>query len=42
MRCDSTLLLHRLLTSPEIIGCGERNAVYRAAEDFDKLEQQQN
>ena len=38
MRCGSTLLLHLLLTSPEVIGCGERNAVYRTDEGLDKLE----
>src|SRR5262245_57001546 len=38
MRSGSTLLLHILLTNPEVIGCGERNAVYRSPEDFDKLE----
>jgi hypothetical protein len=38
MRSGSTLLLHILLTTPEVIGCGERNAAYRSPEDFDKLE----
>jgi Sulfotransferase family len=38
MRSGSTLLLHILLTTPEVIGCGERNAAYRSREDFDKLE----
>jgi hypothetical protein len=38
MRCGSTLLLHLLLTTPEIIACGERNAAYRTREDLDKLE----
>src|SRR5881397_3756704 len=38
MRSGSTLLLHILLTNPELIGCGERNALYRSSEDLDKLE----
>jgi hypothetical protein len=38
MRCGSTLLMHILLTSPEFIGCGERNAPYQSAVDLDKLE----
>lgn len=37
MRSGSTLLLHLLLTHPEIIGCGERNACYRTQEDLDRL-----
>src|ERR1051326_2279500 len=38
MRCGSTLLLHLLLTSSEIISYGERNASYSSLEDLDKLE----
>ena len=38
MRCGSSLLLHLLLTSHEIIACGERNATYRSLSDLDKLE----
>lgn len=38
MRSGSTLLLHLLLTSPELISAGERNAVYRTATDLDGLE----
>jgi hypothetical protein len=38
MRSGSTLLLHILLTNPELIGCGERNTPYRSAADLDKLE----
>jgi len=38
MRCGSTFLLHILLTNPEIIACGERNAPYKSPQDFDKLE----
>ncbi|HYR83028.1 MAG TPA: sulfotransferase [Terriglobia bacterium] len=38
MRSGSTLLLHILLTHPEIIGCGERNTPYRSSIDLDKLE----
>jgi hypothetical protein len=38
MRCGSTLLMHLLLTNPDLIGCGERNAIYRTNVDLDKLE----
>jgi hypothetical protein len=38
MRSGSTLLLHILLTTPEIIACGERNAPYDSPADLDKLE----
>jgi len=38
MRSGSTLLLHILMTHPEIIGCGERNTPYRSSIDLDKLE----
>jgi hypothetical protein len=38
MRCGSTLLMHLLLTRPDLIGCGERNAPYRRKVDLDKLE----
>lgn len=38
MRCGSTLLMHLLLTHPDLIGCGERNAAYRRKVDLDKLE----
>ncbi len=38
MRCGSTLLMHLLLSHPDLIGCGERNAVYRGNVDLDKLE----
>src|SRR5262249_7915 len=34
----STLLLHLLISNPELIACGERNAPYRSADDLDKLE----
>lgn len=37
MRSGSTLLLHLLMTSSEVIGCGERNAVYRSPRDLDDL-----
>ena len=37
MRSGSTLLLHILLTHPEIIGCGERNAAYHSADELDRL-----
>ena len=34
MRSGSSLLLHVLMTSPEISGCGERNRIYRDDEDL--------
>lgn len=37
MRSGSTLLLHLLLTTPEIIACGERGVAYRGPLDLDKL-----
>ena len=37
MRSGSTLLLHLLLTNPEIGGVGERNATYRSAIDLGRL-----
>lgn len=37
MRSGSTLLLHLLMTSPEISGCGERNTVYRNCNDLAML-----
>ncbi|HXV40344.1 MAG TPA: sulfotransferase [Steroidobacteraceae bacterium] len=37
MRSGSTLLLHLLMTSSEVISCGERNAVYRRPRDLDDL-----
>jgi Sulfotransferase family len=38
MRSGSTLLMHILVSNPEIIGCGERNVPYRSTDDLDKLE----
>lgn len=38
MRSGSTLLMHILISNPELIGCGERNVPYRSADDLDKLE----
>jgi hypothetical protein len=38
MRSGSTLLMHLLVNHPQIIGCGERNVVYRSDDDLDKLE----
>jgi hypothetical protein len=38
MRSGSTLLMHLLVTHPEIIGCGERSVAYRSDDDLDKLE----
>ena len=37
MRSGSTLLLHLLLTNPEIASLGERNAVYASRKDFSHL-----
>jgi hypothetical protein len=37
MRSGSTLLLHLLLTNPEIGGLGERNAPYRTEADLSRL-----
>ena len=37
MRSGSSLLHHILISHPEIIGYGERNAVYAAPQDFDRL-----
>ena len=34
MRSGSSLLLHLLMTSPDISGCGERNRIYRDDEDL--------
>lgn len=34
MRSGSSLLLHLLMTSPEISGCGERNTAYRNEDDL--------
>jgi hypothetical protein len=34
MRSGSSLLLHLLMTSPEISGCGERNKPYRDEDDL--------
>jgi hypothetical protein len=34
MRSGSSLLLHLLMTSPEISGCGERNRAYRNEDDL--------
>jgi hypothetical protein len=38
MRSGSTLLMHILISNPELIGCGERNVPYRSADDLEKLE----
>ena len=37
MRSGSSLLLHLLASNPDIAGCGERNAVYRARVDLHRL-----
>jgi hypothetical protein len=37
MRSGSTLLLHILLTNPDMIGAGERQSIYRSHSDLDKL-----
>lgn len=37
MRSGSTLLLHLLMTRPEVLGCGERNAVVRDWTDIEAL-----
>jgi hypothetical protein len=37
MRCGSTLLLHLLMTNPQISGQGERNAVYASRADLARL-----
>ena len=37
MRSGSTLLLHILITNPDLIGCGERNTPYNSTLDLDKL-----
>ena len=34
MRSGSSLLLHLLMTSPQVIGCGERNKIYRDIDDL--------
>jgi hypothetical protein len=38
MRSGSSLLLHLLLTNPDIIACGERNSAYKSERDLDWLE----
>src|SRR5215470_14567177 len=38
MPSGTTLLLHLLISNPELIACGERNTAYRSADDLDKLE----
>jgi hypothetical protein len=38
MRSGSTLLMHILISNPELIGYGERNVPYRADDDLDELE----
>jgi hypothetical protein len=38
MRSGSSLLLHLLLTNPDIIACGERNSAYTSERDLDWLE----
>jgi hypothetical protein len=38
MRSGSTLLMHLLISHPELIGCGERNVPYRSDDDLDRLE----
>lgn len=38
VRSGSTLLMHLLSSHPEILGAGERNAVYESAGDLRKLE----
>lgn len=37
MRSGSTLLLHLLMGSPELLAAGERNTAYTRAADFDRL-----
>jgi len=37
MRCGSTLLLHLLMTNPQVSGQGERNAVYASGADLARL-----
>src|SRR3984957_4837740 len=37
MRCGSTLLLHLLMTNPQVSAQGERNAVYASGADFARL-----
>lgn len=37
MRSGSTLLTHILLSHPDILGCGERNAVYSSSRDLERL-----
>lgn len=37
MRSGSTLLLHLLMSSPEVLAAGERNTVYASSKDLDRL-----
>ncbi len=37
MRCGSTLLLHLLMSNPQVSGLGERNAMYAHPADFARL-----